>query len=331
MVIEPAMPLTPELAAEIDGIVFANRNGFIESRVGFAIELYFLGGETAATRLALCGMLRDYHALFGDELSHFLKMSGSRLTTISGTGYLDYYEEKARSMAADEPMDAMIYGYPGKIVVDEPTPLSISFTATGPEPLSPLGRSMISAYFPAAFVAARGSQMLLDLTKRWAAAVATVHGGAGYSLLFEHGIFAGGSMAAETVLPALKRFPGLDFSDPLHFEVESDLGDGRQIKSINWLTVVDDEIAERLGGADSLAARLGLTCPILPYDGGLILQAGGEPQLGDADCGLVPDDYRRVAQALKPVRFEAYRRGLFVLPESDDPIGKTLAWLRRFD
>ncbi|MFW8607745.1 type VI immunity family protein [Rhizobium beringeri] len=131
--------------------------------------------------------------------------------------------------------------------------------------------------------------------------------------------------------PPLKRFPGLDFSDPLHFEVESDLGDGRQIKSINWLTVINEEIVGKLGGQGALAKELGESCPIHGIDGGLIIQAGSEPQLGDVNRGLVLDDYRRVAKVLEPVRFNDYRRGLFVLPEPYDKIEETRRWLRRFE
>ncbi|MBY5326120.1 type VI immunity family protein [Rhizobium leguminosarum] len=326
-----AMHLTKELAAQIDGFSFANGHGFVETRIGFAVELFFLGGSESRTRLILCDMLRQYHALFTDALSHFLKLNTSRLTKITGSDYLDYYENIARKLSSTEPMDAMVFGYPGKKVVDEPTPLSISFKCAGPDPMSPLGRSMICAYFPASFVAERGYGILLDLTKRWASSVELLHGGAGYSLLFEHGVFAGSNTVAETVLPPLKRFPGLDFSDPLHFEVESDLGDGRQIKSINWLTVINNEIVGKLGGQGALAKELGETCPIHGINGGLIIQAGSEPQLGDVNRGLVLDDYRRVAKVLEPVLFKDYRRGLFVLPAPYDKIEETRRWLRRYE
>ncbi len=324
------MTLTASAAAEIDNIVFA-RNGFVETRVGFALELYLLKGETVETRLALCSMLRDYHALFPDRLSHFLKVDANRLTKVQGEAYIDYYEDKAKSLPSSEPMDTMVVGYPGKRIIDEPTPLSISFSAVGPDPLRPLGGSYICAYFPAAFVAERGYSILLDMTKRWGAMVETLHGGVGYSLLLEHGIFSGGNAADITILPALKRFPGLDFSDPGHFEVESDLRDGLSIKSINWLTVLGDNLVEKLGDTVMLQEQLGSTCPIYPFRGGIVIQAGEEPQLGDVNRGLVLDDYRRVAQALHPVRFEAYRRGLFPLPAPLDPIEETLSWVRRFD
>ena len=64
---------------------------------------------------------------------------------------------------------------------------------------------------------------------------------------------------------------------------------------------------------------------------GAVIQAGDRPQRGDVNRGMVLDDYRRVAEVLNPVRLEAYRRGLFVLPAPYDQIDETLAWVRRFD
>ncbi|KAA0688134.1 hypothetical protein DTW90_32505 [Neorhizobium sp. P12A] len=48
-----------------------------------------LPGQSVETRLAVCGLLREYHALFADRLSHFLKVDANRLTVIgifSGSG-----------------------------------------------------------------------------------------------------------------------------------------------------------------------------------------------------------------------------------------------------
>ncbi|OLP45042.1 hypothetical protein [Rhizobium oryziradicis] len=105
--------LTPELADELDKVELSH-NGFVISRIGFALELYFLGGETVETRLALCKMLREYHALFADKISYYLKVDANRLKKADGEAYLDYCEERARSLSPDEAMDTMVFGYPGK-------------------------------------------------------------------------------------------------------------------------------------------------------------------------------------------------------------------------
>ncbi|ACM37422.1 MULTISPECIES: type VI immunity family protein [Rhizobium/Agrobacterium group] len=320
--------LTPEIANELDKVELTH-NGFVISRIGFSLELYFLGGERVETRLALCQMLREYHALFADKISHYLKVDANRLTKADGEAYIDYYEEQARSLPPDEAMDTMVFGYPAKIIVDEPAPISIAFTAIGPDPLMTLGRSNICAYFPASFIAEHGYGVLLDIAMRWSSAVDILHGSAGYSVLFEHGSYSGSH--ALTVLPALKRFPGLDFSDPGKFIVYSEESDGISIKSINWLTVLGDKVATSLGDKTVLREKLGSSCPVHDFDGGIVVQAGDEPQLGDNNRGIVLDDYRRVAKALKSVRFEDYELGMIVLPEPYNSVEETLSWVRRFD
>ncbi|WP_407352499.1 type VI immunity family protein [Luteimonas sp. R10] len=321
--------LDPKRAAELDGIELTDGRGNAAARIGFALELYFTGGETVETRLALCEILRDYHGFFSTEISHYLKVDANRPTRISDEVYLDYYEEQARALNAQEPFDATVFGYPQKKIVDEPTPVSISFAATGPEPLSPRGLSHLCAYFSAGFMSERGYGFLVDIVKRWAARLNALHGSAGYSVLFEHGIFGGHGVLS--VLPALKRFPGLDFSDPGMFIAESAGSDGKSIKSINWLTVLCDEFTGRLGAHAGLEAKLKPACLIHEYDGGIVIQAGDQPQLGDVNHGIVLDGYRRVAEALKPIRFEAYRRGLFVLSTEFDELEETGKWLARFE
>jgi len=79
----------------------------------------------------------------------------------------------------------------------------------GPHPLAPLGLSYWSVYFPASFVAAHGYAHLVETTRKWASVLKAAHGTAGYSVLLEQGEFGAGGVMA--LMPALKRFPGLDF------------------------------------------------------------------------------------------------------------------------
>lgn len=316
--------------AELDRMLVADEQGYVLGRIGFAVSLFFRGGAQIGNRLLLCSILREYDTFFGERLTHFQKVDANRLSPIEGRGYLDYFEAQARALPDDEPMDAAVYGYPGGDIIDEPTSISMLFTATGPLPLRPQGLSNVCVYFPAAFIVERGYGFLRDCALRWSQALGVLQGSAGFSVVFEHGIFGGGG-ASRAALPFMKRFPGLDYTDPGHFVVESSKSDGQRIQSINWLTILSNELAARVGGTDGLSEKLGSSCPIHRYPGGIVIQAGDQPQLGDVNRGLVLVDYRRVAQALKPIRFEAYRRGLFVLGEPFDQMDETLKWIRRFD
>ena len=53
------MHFTSEIAGEPDKVELTH-NGFVSSRINFALELYFLSGETVETPLALSATLREY-------------------------------------------------------------------------------------------------------------------------------------------------------------------------------------------------------------------------------------------------------------------------------
>ncbi|MCO6389455.1 DUF3396 domain-containing protein [Aliihoeflea aestuarii] len=313
----------------IDEIRLTDDRGFTIGRVGFTVELYFKGGETVERRTALAAIVRDYHGFFGKELTHYLKVDANRLSRICDDTYIDHYAQQAEALPPEEPFDAGVFGYPGGAVVDEPVPVSMSFSAAGTEPLMPLGLSYLSVYFPASFVAAHGYVHFVETTRRWAASLEAAHGTAGYSVLLEHGEFGAGGVRA--LMPALKRFPGLDFSDPGMFLVEASAADAASIESINWLTVLGDDALTRLGGAEEIAQRLGPACQVHLYPTGAILLAGDVPQLGDGSRAIVPDEYRRIAQTVRPIRFSGYKRGLFVLGGGEDEREETRKWLQRFN
>lgn len=99
----------------------------------------------------------------------------------------------------------------------------------------------------------------------------------------------------------------------------------------NWLSVLSTDFVNRLGGAAKLSQALGKRCPMHEYPGGVILQAGDRPQLGDVNRGIVLDEYRRVASAVKRLRFEDYAIGLFPVPQPLDARDETMKWIQRFD
>ena len=64
------------------------------------------------------------------------------------------------------------------------------------------------------------------------------------------------------------------------------------------MTILCDELAERIGGEASLRA-LGEGYPLRRYDGGYIIQAGPEPELGDRDEGDFLPQYGKVHDLLR--------------------------------
>lgn len=134
-----------------------------------------------------------------------------------------------------------------------------------------------------------------------------------------------------------QRFPGLEVDYPVRHSIwlpEGREGERDGIKGVNWLTVIGDRYLPELGGAEKVMsdlAALDSGFKVYPYDGGLIIQAGTRPQLGDGRIGRRPALYVKLARYLKPIRVTrhpAFQRGG---PDIEFDQERSEAWLRRFD
>ncbi|AKT37886.1 type VI immunity family protein [Chondromyces crocatus] len=133
-----------------------------------------------------------------------------------------------------------------------------------------------------------------------------------------------------------QRFPGLEMEYSISHSIY--LAEGRDgkggIKGVNWLTAISDVWLDELGGAAAVAADLRDLDPryiLHRYDGGLLIQAGDRPALGDTERDAWPDLYVKLARYLKPIRitrhsaFGSGGRGWAFGPQ------EVRAWLARFD
>ncbi len=88
-----------------------------------------------------------------------------------------------------------------------------------------------------------------------------------------------------------------------------------------------------LGGLDYLRIRLGEDFKLTPYEGGVMIQAGPRPQIGDADANRWPQHYITLAKVLKPIQIKDHYP--FHFGDSRGPArmdhAASLAWLFRFD
>ncbi len=99
-----------------------------------------------------------------------------------------------------------------------------------------------------------------------------------------------------------ERFPGL--------EIESSAMDTNHvsegIKGVNWLTLLGDRWVQQIGGLDYLRIRLGGDFKLTPYDGGVMIQAGPKPQVGDVLRSRWPQHYVALAKVLKPIQIKEH-------------------------
>jgi Protein of unknown function (DUF3396) len=132
-----------------------------------------------------------------------------------------------------------------------------------------------------------------------------------------------------TVREIAERFPGLEIESP-HIDT---IYVGEGIKGVNWLTLLGDRWVQQIGGLDYLRIRLGDDFKLTPYEGGLMIQAGPKPQIGDVTTNRWPRHYVTLAKVLKPIQIkEPY--GFHVgdgLGSRRMNFAASGAWLFRFD
>jgi hypothetical protein len=127
-----------------------------------------------------------------------------------------------------------------------------------------------------------------------------------------------------------QRFPGLEAEYPIGHSIWLEHG----IKGVNWLTVVGDPWLDRLGGADAVEAGLASLDGrfiVHRFEGGVLIQAGPQPELGDAKHDRWPELYVKLAKYLKPIRITEHAPFHHAGPGSRFDLERSEAWLRRFD
>jgi hypothetical protein len=127
-----------------------------------------------------------------------------------------------------------------------------------------------------------------------------------------------------------ERLPGLDVGNAISESMSIRRGG---IKGASWLTVLGDTHVNEIGGAAYLKMRLGEDFPITPYGGGLMIQAGPKPQIGDVETKRWPRHLVILSKVLQPIRCKRHCPihgwGHGEDPTMDFDVTKT--WLARFD
>ncbi|WP_437946577.1 type VI immunity family protein [Sorangium sp. So ce296] len=133
-----------------------------------------------------------------------------------------------------------------------------------------------------------------------------------------------------------QRFPGLEVDYPIcHLSwLRKGRGGGGGIKGVDWLTVLGERWIVEMGGVDKIEADLGALDSrfgIRRFEGGVLIQAGPHPQLGDAERNVWPELYVKLSKYLKPIRITEHRPFHYAGPGLRFDLDRSEAWLRRFD
>ena len=322
--------------SELDDLTLSTGVDEANIRIGVASCLFYEGGATAERRVEANGVLRDYRERFDKHLTHYHPMGARRHRPFGKVEPIDYYDKRARTMGERETYGAGLYGFDGGR--DDGNAPRHYIANIGRARRSPF--SDVTAYLPVSTFATRGWNALIDLVLEWCALLCPAHGTAGLGLLPDTGNFM--SHLAPIAFPGLRRHPGLDWPHTGAWALEAADAKKRHIRTVNWLTVLDEAFVDALGGPARVRDALGAVCAIHEWRAanptrtpatGIVIQAGSKPRLGDVNRGDIPEAYRAVARLTAPLRLETFdpRFGLLRLRPPFDPAEESLRWVRRFD
>lgn len=305
----------------LDGFALFDSNWpspHMAGRVGLTCTLFFRGGHLPEVRERAYECIREYSEILGDKARCCLLPSG-RVVRAGKKGLPLLTEDhvlKARQKGEDSAeyilTSAEGLGYSDsepqpptpdnllwtELYLDSPPSFSRSYPCPGVASRVPLDRQismLFTGFAPSLFLLNEQPLSFADLVLRWTARLRPVSGFAGWGIMYTPAPLLREEVK-QCLAPCLLRFPGLSLTDATW--LSNFFAD--HIATINWLTIINEELAARIGGPERLAS-LGGGCPITPYPGGYVIQAGPRPEIGDRSRGEIPLFYRRVHELLRPL------------------------------
>jgi hypothetical protein len=322
-----------------------DRHGVIYKRQGYAaglfvlgVELYVAPRELAQLRLDMLDVQEDYWKRFNEHLARMGYQSEKepdeqRYNLKKGENPFSWIRQEIGNFNPRKAYVNQIYCKPEH--PDFPDRRKFQIFPWESEFFVKRQDNNELSYYQASLPVSDGKgglhfDILCDCMLTWAKRLRPVHGLAGLTIQMSDSTTDG-----PFIYPSLKKYIGLDIQLPLDFAMKTKSVHNR-IKCINWLTVLGDAILEELGGLAVVKSALEPECTLHPYPGGVMIQAGEAPRLGDVDVpgsSELLEPYRKVAALTKPVRFTDYPKGslLFGVDKSLNGAEEAKKWVSRFD
>ena len=292
-------------------------------RVGLICTLHVQGNASQDTRKALANCGEDYLRRFGDKIKMYLPPDG--YTPYRGyqadPGFLSEYVEKNADLGVP-----FTPSFTGSGNIDNASSYSLELVST--RTLSGKVLCSFSATLPFSYVLERPNEAAFQaIVSKWSGILRPYSGYAGVGVLQSVDYDERLRTSAQAYALGI-RFRGLDVDNPTIIALYID----RHIKGVNWLTVLSDECLAGVGGRMALVDYLGNSKRLIDFDGGIIVQAGEVPQIGDANRRHVPREYKRISDFLRPIRMRfpdgrSFIRG--VPGRNNTEVSND--WLSRFD
>ena len=276
-------------------------------RIALTCTLYFRNAHLPEVQEAVCKCAKEYIALIGQEAKSAISGSPARFhlakngkVTPPRVSTFRNAQEKGRPTALYR-----VFSHASGAEFDSLPPtfslyiyMQLNQKYVFSLPMECMTSVFSAVFAPSFFLLDRSFEEFSALVHKWCDALRPHSGVAGWGISTHcnemNSLTMHGSPARE-----LLRYPGLDYPALPFFPEDTDTFE-EAIASTNWQTILCDELAERIGGEASLRA-LGEGYPLSRYDGGYIIQAGPEPELGDREQGDFLPQYGKVHDLLRPL------------------------------
>lgn len=321
-------PTIDELFSELNkSLSIKNDDGHVALQVALIATVYFPDPYKREVREGVLACCEEYFRRTEGNLRWAL-YKGKRRMDPFGPGALPTWLPNL-----DERKGFSIVCHSGETQEDAG---AFSIHAFGPERLPFLQYGYLQIAYPLGFGAGAGYAALFDSLLYVCRTLTPASGYGGIGIL-ESPYTLTSEPYEPVVYQWAQRLPGLEADYPISHSIwlaECRNG-GEGIKGGNWLTTLHDRFVEELGGKDKVESDLVALDPgfaVHRYDGGMVIQAGAHPELGDAVKGIWPTRYVKLAKYLRPLRvtehnaFQHHRAG-----EERFDKARSEAWLRRFD
>jgi len=301
-------------------LLIRDKEGRPALRIGLLATMYVTEPWTRPVREAVTEVAEEYIHQFRAHL-RWAESSTSHIYPID-SGKVPFPREWLPQLEDGKWWQFGFHGGESEQAVSE-------FQVSGFGPDHKRGLGYIQLYLPLTWFVDHPSDTFPDFVLRAAKRLRPLSGYAGIGV---HEImdFRTRMPFQATVRQIGERFPGVEIDDCVTHG--NYLAKG--IKGVNWLTVLGERWVQEIGGLDYLKVRLGEDFKLSPYDGGLMIQAGPNPQIGDVTLDRWPRHYVTLAKVLKPIQVKVHAAfhwgdGMGVQKSMDHEA--SLAWLFRFD
>jgi hypothetical protein len=304
---------------EMDQQMRVVEGGRVRCCVGLLATFYFVNGDRPDVRDRVALAYEAYRTAIGDKLVWGADPKTGRPKKIAGTQHGDV-RSWAPKVAPHEELEFVFHGGKDKNDADAYMTQALAFGPRRPGKLS-----YFTFTVPLAWLVAHSLDGFVKLVLDVCGILQPEHGYAGFGII-PHAMERGNSGTMTVVAGFARRFLGLEVDIPVDHAFE--LSRKPAIKGVNWLTVLGRSWVEKFGGDAALLSALGQGPTVHSFDGGVVVQAGPRPLLGDRNRNETLDTYRQVAKVLKPIRAEDIGS---IAPGYGFDAEQTTAWLHRFD